>query len=418
MNLYKTLTAAQISVHGGGTGGTRDFLRKLNSLPDIDDRIEFFDYVVLNSEDKLCRNVRFDVRGNFADPNYKLPRKSRVVNHKYFVDGIMMRESMTTFIKRFHRDFDDQQKAQSLALEAKPSSEYYQKTKEEILKMWEDNRVNGTLMHEYLELFYNNMFEENDERAKSRCFEHFMQFHLEFVIGNDLVPYRTELRNFDQSGCATQDELCGTADMIYQRREDVGHPERGNNVIIVDWKFIKKMWKDAFPDEKTGLSKMCFAPYDNFPDTNLYHYYIQLMGYCYMLERRTKLRVTDMYIADFGERNSKYQLYQVPRLFEKFECAIEVRNLQLLRAYMTKTKRAIDELCDDCNKLDDDEYFEFHSGVEHADKMKKKAKLLKTLNQASAPIVELLVRKQKVEQRAEFADTSQTRIDEFFSPKF
>ena len=85
---------------------------------------------------------------------------------------------------------------------------------------------------------------------------------------------------------------------------------------------------------------------------------------------------------------------------------------------MTKTKRAIDELCDDCNKLDDDEYFEFHSGAEHVEKMKKRAKLLKTLNQSSAPIVELLVRKQKVEQRAEFSDTSQTRIDEFFSPKF
>ena len=50
--------------------------------------------------------------------------------------------------------------------------------------------------------------------------------------------------------------------------------------------------------------------------------------------------------------------------------------------------------------------------------MKKRAKMLKTLNQSSAPIVELLIRKQKVEQRAEFADTSQTRIDEFFSPKF
>jgi len=420
MNRYRNLTAEQIRVYGGGTGGNRELLKKRNPIPQIDDRIEFYDYAVLDKDDKLHRNVEFDVYGKFVDKDYKLPSGWRVVSHKYFVDGIMMRESMTTFIKRFHRDFDDQAKALELSLNAKPGSEYYGKTKEEILQMWIDNRVNGTMMHEYLELFYNDMFDENDARVKNRSFEHFMQFHEEFVIKNDLVRFRTELRNFDQSGTATVDELVGTADMIYQRRADVGHPERGNNVIIVDWKFIKKMYKDVFYDDKTREPKMCFAPYDNFPDVNLYHYYIQLMGYCYMLERRTKLRVTDMYVADFGERNAVYQLYEVPRLFEKFECAVSVRNQQILRAYITKTKRTISELCDDCTEFEKEEgniQEDADLPLQYMERIAKKAKILKQLHASSAPLVETLIREQKVEQRTEFADTSQTRIDEFFSPK-
>lgn len=334
MSATGTQTASAPGVwRGGGTGGSPTKLRDAHPLADIDNRIRFYDYVVVTADNVPVESYRLNVRGHLLPGQPPLPDGHRIVNHKYFVDGQLMNESLTSFIKHFHEHFDEEAHSLRLATQARSTSKYYGKTQDEIKRMWEDNRVNGTRMHEYLELFYNDMHDAGDERFRNASFAHFWRFHTEFVVANRLVPYRTELRNFDQSGCDVREELCGTCDMLYQREDDVGHPLRGNNVVIVDWKFLNEMYKTAFG------GRMCAPPFHALPDCNLYHYYIQLNGYRYLLERRTSLRATDMLIVDFGASNATYQMYEVPDLQAEFADAVAVRREKYLRVNLQKRKK-------------------------------------------------------------------------------
>lgn len=392
-------SAEEIELYGGGTGGSRDKLRKANPLPQIDKRIVFYDYVVVDADGRPHPEIEIDLRGKIVDKEYRLPQNWKIANHKYFVDGVQMRESLTSFIKRFHDEFDEDAQSVRLANTAKPDSIYYEKTAEQIKQMWEDNRINGTLMHEYLELFYNDLYDPGDARRHNPSFLHFLDFQREFVIANDLVPFRTELRNFDQSGCATQDELCGTADMLYMRRSDVGDLERGCNVIIVDWKFLNKMYTSGFRDATTGQIRMCAPPFDDQPDVNLFHYHIQLNGYRYMLERRTPLIVTAMYVVDFGANNARYQIYEVPDMQAKFYTAVSVRKEQMLEGYLVKTKRALEETREDL------------------DRANKKLRTIEDAFAAATPLVELLMHEKRIANRKNFANPSQTQIKDFFALK-
>jgi len=353
--------------YGGGSNGTRDKLSRLNPLPQIDNHIVFYEYIVVNDADVPQPALALDERGHFVDRTYTLPDGWRVLNHKYFVDDEMMEESLTTFIKHFHSPFDDVQEAARCAREAKPRTKYFGKTADEILQIWQDRRVRGQQLHEYLELFYNDCHDPNDTRARDRSFAHFLAYQEEVVKKNDLVPFRTELRNFDVyddddlvvggggGGRAASEPvrrrrnkrklMCGTADMIYIRRQDIGHADRGLNVVVFDWKFLNKMWTTG----REGVNM--FAPFDDMPDCNLYHYYVQLNGYRYMLEKRTPLFVTDMYVVDFGEDNAAYQMYQVPDMQVKIRIAIQMRREQHLREFLQQRKWSFEKAMVDAKYL-------------------------------------------------------------------
>lgn len=392
---------------GGGQGGSLDKLRKQNPLPQIDNHIKFYDYIAVDPSGKPDESFLFDVRGALMPNQRPLPAGWRILNHKYFVDGIMMRESLTSFLQHFHEHFDEQEHALRLANEAKPGSEYFGKSKDEILKMWDDNRVNGTRMHEYLELYYNDMHNPSDERAKNRSFEHFKRYQEEFVKANRLVPFRTELRNFDRTESDTSEELCGTADMIYQREEDINDEERGFNVIIVDWKFLKKMYTTAFGN------RYCRPPFQNLPDTNLSHYYIQLNGYKYLVNQRTSLVVTDMLIADFGEQNETYQLYEVPDMQAEFLLAVEYRKAMYFTSGLRKRKRDVEELAGAVEELLTKE----PELLPRLASIKEIVAALVSAEKRLAPHVCSLLLKRNKELRTKMGVGEQTQITDFFVPK-
>ena len=411
MNEFLPFTEEEIKKFGGGKGGSRDKLRLKNPLPAIDKRIKFYDYVVLDENERPHPEIAFDVRGKFVDKTYELPKDWRVVNHKYFVDDIMLRESLTSFIKRYHSEFDEEAQSLRCSQTNNPNSLYFGMSQEKVKQFWEDNRVNGTLMHEYIELFYNDMFDETDQRYKNPAFARFLKYQREFVIANRLIPFRTELRNFDVADCAVRDQMCGSADMIYIREEDVGHKERGKNVVIVDYKFLGEM-----PLETYG--RFCYAPFENMPDTKLYHYHIQLNGYQYMAERRTPLKVTNMLIVDFGAIHSKidtYKIYEVPNLQDKIVTALKVRHEELIQNYVSKRKRETEEVFEEIESLRKDAS-ETTEVSERLDKIAKKVKHLKYIEDGIQPIFHAMLRDRQKETRKGFDKPAQTRIQEFLVP--
>jgi len=390
---------------GGCCTGSLNLLRQRHPLPQIDKRIKFYDYVVVNEDGKPDESIKLDIRGRPL-PGQAPVNGRKIVNHRYFVDGQAMRESLTSFIKRFHKDFDEQEHSIRLACESKPGSIYYGKTAEEIKEMWAQNRDNGTRMHEFLELFYNDMHDPDDPRAQQQEFTNFLQFQEEFVEANDLVPFRTELRNFlEGDDCRLTDNMCGTADMLYIRRADIGHPTRGSNVIVVDWKFLNTMYTNAFRNKVTGLDEMCLAPFDDLPDVNLFHYYIQLNGYRYMLEQRTSLHVTEMYVVDFGKSNPSYRIYAVPDLQEQIRLAVLVRKEQLFESYKVSRKRALADLEQATRE------------VATNNRVEECVKRIVDLEKGFAPLVDALEREHHKKMRKDMGISGQTEIRDFFRPK-
>lgn len=404
MNEFLPFTEEEIKKFGGGTGGSIDKLRKKNPLPTVDSRIKFYDYVVVDENEKLHPEYAIDVHGKLIDKTFKLPEGWKIINHKYFVDGIQMRESLTTWIGRFHSEFDEEERSLHCSKTKDPTSKYFGKSQQDIKQMWHDNRVNGTLMHEYIERFYNDMFDASDKRYRNPAFARFLKYQREFVIQNKLVPFRSELRNFDVADCAIRDQMCGSADMIYIREEDIGHKERGKNVVIVDYKFLGEMPTQTF-------NKFCYAPFEDMPDTKLYHYYIQLNGYRRMAEIRG-LKVTEMFVVDFGSLESKiqtYQIYQVPDLQEKVATALELRHEDMVQSYVSKRKRLTEEVLEDLQR--DSE------SAEILENISKKVKTMKYLEEGFQPIFVAMLHKVQRQTRKKFDQPTQSRINEFFVAK-
>ena len=155
-------------------------------------------------------------------------------------------------------------------------------------------------MHENIELFYNNI-EIVDTSIE---FGFFKKFLLEF---SDLNPYRTEWTVF-----YTKYKLCGSIDMIFENPD--------GTLQIYDWKRVKSIEYEAFGD-KTSIVP-CLK---HLPDTNFWHYALQLNLYKMILEEQYDKIVTDLYLVVMHPDNvtGTFDRIQVPILNEEIKNLLE-----------------------------------------------------------------------------------------------
>ena len=113
---------------------------------------------------------------------------SRVVfdsmNHEYFVDGKKIKYSVTALIESFFPKFDSDYWSSKKAIERiqiegeKLTNENISNVKKDILMEWEGNRKDaankGTLLHEKIENFYNNI-EDSIDAPEFTYFKNFIK---------------------------------------------------------------------------------------------------------------------------------------------------------------------------------------------------------------------------------------------------
>ena len=199
------------------------------------------------------------------------------VGHKYTINGDSGYTSVTTLTHGMFSGFDARKVIKGMM--SRPSwetSQYYGMTEFEIMAVWEDNRKEsahkGTTLHKMIEDYYNDLevdYETMDE------FVYFIRFDGEERI----EPYRTEWMIWDETV-----KLAGSIDMI-SKNED-------GTFTIYDWKRSKKISRTAFNDKCSEIPGLT-----HIPDTNYWHYTIQLNIYKYILETCYGLVVRDMYIV-------------------------------------------------------------------------------------------------------------------------
>lgn len=214
-------------------------------------------------------------------------------NNKLYYDSDFT--SVTTWVhshfEKFNADIIIDKMMKSKKWE---NSKYFGMNKEQIKEQWERNRVEasdaGTKMHNDIELYYNNISITND----SIEFQYFLDFEKE-RISLGLQPYRTEMMIFDE-----ELRLAGSIDMLYKCSD--------GTYQIFDWKRSKEIKFQNYWQKSKTLS------ISHIPDSNFWHYSLQLNTYKKILERKYQMQISGMFLVCLHPNHKKYQKIPVENL--------------------------------------------------------------------------------------------------------
>jgi ATP-dependent exoDNAse (exonuclease V) beta subunit len=230
------------------------------------------------------------------------PRDSNISfeegKHEYTVNGEKGYTSVTTFVHKHFSHFDSESILQNILSSKKmkdPTYKYYGMTKQQILDDWENNRNTaaqaGTNMHYDIECFYNQI----DNQNTSIEFQYFKQFVKDFP---ELIPYRTEWMVYYE-----EYRISGSIDMVFENPD--------GTIQIYDWKRTKGLEYESFGNKRATTP--CISHY---PDTNFWHYSLQLNMYKKILEEKYGKTVTGLYLICLHPLNSPktYERVEIPFL--------------------------------------------------------------------------------------------------------
>ena len=242
--------------------------------------------------------MEFTVPPSFLATKYPHERDTRIVfdegPHIYYIDGSSDGYvSVTTFNHANFEHFDADKIIKGMMSSKRwPQSKYYGQTVDEIKAGWDKNCNEaadaGTKMHYDIECYYNEVSVEN----VSIEYQYFKNFLKDY---SDLKPYRTEWTVFNEDI-----KLSGSIDMVFEKED--GH------LLIYDWKRCKEIVKtNGFG--KWG-QKECI---EHLPDTNYWHYCLQLNTYKRILEDKYGKIVDEMYLVCLhpDNKNKDYQRIKV-----------------------------------------------------------------------------------------------------------
>jgi ATP-dependent exoDNAse (exonuclease V) beta subunit len=211
----------------------------------------------------------------------------------------------------------------------KEGHKYWGLTAEQIKLQWNTNKDSvagaGTDLHYDIECFLNEnrlqfdytnkeLYEiymsNNKEKHEFKPLE--WQYFINFVRDNpELKPYRTEWLIYDDDV-----KISGSIDMIYENPD--------GTLSIYDWKRCKNITRINNFNKFALPVAIC-----HLPDSNFWHYALQLNTYKVILEKKYNKKIKNMFLVrlhpDAEEKN--YELIELPDLStEVKELFTEIKN--------------------------------------------------------------------------------------------
>ena len=237
--------------------------------------------------------------------------------HIYTIKGDSSFTSVTTWnhthFEKFNADriIDNMMKSKNWQ-----NNKYFGKTKQEIKDLWKKNghdaAASGTKMHYDIECYYNECANVNDS-IEYQYFKDFLKTH------GHLKAYRTEWMIYHE-----ELKLAGSIDMVYE--------EEDGSLLIYDWKRCRNITKT------NGWNKYATTKcIDHLPDTNYWHYCLQLNVYKAILEDKYNKNVGDLYLVCLHPENDNKSFKkikvvdlqtEVKELFEERKKTITQTNLK------------------------------------------------------------------------------------------
>lgn len=228
----------------------------------------------------------------FNDPEFKFEPKY----HKYVYLGEQF-ISVTTFIKQFHKPFDE-------AYWSKKKSDEYGVPQEWLLNDWKQmgdyaSDV-GTDTHQWIEDYFNK--EWNPLSTNLDVIKRVNKFNILYASQlHKLHPVKFEVRVFSKLW-----KIAGTIDSLFYYK---------GKIYLLDWKTNKIMTNDLH--EKGHYEKMLY-PFEDYYKNHHNEYSIQLSLYALILEE-WGFEVGGVYIVHIGPDDEAAKLYPAVDMREKLK---------------------------------------------------------------------------------------------------
>lgn len=250
------------------------------------------------------------------------PRDARITfdepSHTYTIDGESHTRymSVTTWIHNFFAPFDADKVIANMmqGVKWKEGHKYWGLTPAQIKEQWNESGKAvsqlGTLMHANIEAYYNQLplvsLVDQDAAVWSQ-FQEFAKDH-----ADRLEPFRTEWRIFDR-----RVRIAGSVDMVFRDKQD-------GTFKIYDWKRTKPI------EAAASFGRYSIHPMlSHIPDTNYWHYALQLNVYRILLERHYQLRITELVLVRLHPQLLRYELISLPDLRSEVMELFKERELEL-----------------------------------------------------------------------------------------
>ena len=264
--------------------------------------------------------------GHIRDLNIKFYEQG----HKYEVltDKKSKYTSVTTWIHQLFPKFDADKiiKGMMDSPNWQPGHKYWGMTAQQIKDSWTNNGNQvasaGTDMHYNIECFMNNPdlkpgYTHNQllnyyNNLPNDCGKKFgydeWKYFLYFITNYpELKPYRTEWLVYDEDV-----KLSGSIDMVYENSD--------GSLSIYDWKRSKEI------TGANNFSKFALEPcIKHIPDTNFWHYSLQLNIYKTILERKYNKVIKELFLVRLHNNNTTYELIPVPFLDKEMDDLFKMR---------------------------------------------------------------------------------------------
>lgn len=289
-------------------------------------------YVIIIIKMSILKNILCNLNKHERDENISFEEKE----HKYTIldEGSSTTPyiSTTTFIHKHFEEFDSDTIIDKMfkGRNWNINNKYWGMNKEEIKKLWSDNSSmvskEGTNLHFDIECFmnqelksnikythknlYKNYFKKNNIQNTNIEWKYFLNFINYFP---NFKPYRTEWLIYD-----SEVKIAGSIDMVYKNKD--------NSISIFDWKRTKKI------DKTNAWNKYSHTEcISHLPDSNFWHYTLQLNIYRYILEKNYNENVKDLYLVRLhpNNTNQSFELIKIPILIDEIKDLFEYRKSNL-----------------------------------------------------------------------------------------
>lgn len=247
--------------------------------------------------------------------------------HKYIIyqNSDVKYTSVTTVIHSLFEKFDADLIISKMmnGKSWKKGHKYWDMTPQQIKDLWNKNASTvssaGTQLHYDIECFMNNahlspgyshqqLFDlytnslakcnVNENTLSTKEWSYFINYLRELP---DMVPYRTEWTIFHNNL-----KLAGTIDMVYEKKD--------GTLAIYDWKRCKDISKINNFNKFAILPSVC-----HLPDSNFWHYALQLNIYKRILEDKYDKVVSELCLVRLHPESKELNFELIPVPFMKQE---------------------------------------------------------------------------------------------------
>lgn len=240
-------------------------------------------------------------------------------DHHYEFKGKRVGISVTSLISQYENEFDKENIARAVA--SKES-----KSVTDVLKEWQYKADfacrKGSTCHEFAQSRWSkepyelDKFDESEEylNAVIKVQKQAVNFYEDYKdifehIADELIVGSEEF------------DIASAIDHLFVNKLTGG-------LVLVDYKTNSTLKGYNDNGKSNRYAKPMKVPLNHITDITLFHYYLQLSIYKYLIEKYTELKVDEMFIVYFSENNDNYEIIEIPYLKKEVIKILENRRVE------------------------------------------------------------------------------------------